>query len=130
MSSWNQQNNMHVGQASFTPYQNWVAPSTSRMLPTYTANPIQGEHAAWQFLMGPNSEIYLPDSDEDVIWWIKTDNMGNRMVHRLDVVFPETPKPVDLNDLVERIEKLEERLNGKQTKPNTKRAEQPLAVVE
>lgn len=125
MGSWNQQNNV-VGQANFSAYSNWLTAKT----PVYTATPIQGEHAAWQFLMGSNSEIYLPDANEDIIWWIKTDNAGNRTVHRLDVIPHQDPQPVDLNELVERINKLEERLNGKQVKPNAKRTEQPIAVVE
>jgi hypothetical protein len=30
--------------------------------------------------MGPNSEIYLPDADQDIIWWIRTDMNNNRTV--------------------------------------------------
>jgi hypothetical protein len=33
-----------------------------------------------QFPMAPNSEIYLPDANQDIIWWIRTDNMGNHLV--------------------------------------------------
>jgi len=41
--------------------------------------------AAWQYLMGPNSEIYLPDAEKDIIWWIRTDNNNNRTVLAFDV---------------------------------------------
>ena len=81
MSTWNQnqsqnQNNMVVGQAQFNPYNTWMP----QRLPTYTATPIHGQNAAWQFPMGPNSEIYLPDADQDIIWWIRTDAQGNKNV--------------------------------------------------
>jgi len=49
-------------------------------LPVYHADPIHGENAAWQFPMGPNSDIWLPDANEDIIWWIRVDANGNRTV--------------------------------------------------
>ena len=60
-----------AGQAQYNPYNPtfWNQPR----FPTYRAEPIHGENAAWQFSMGPNSEIYLPDADRDIIWWIRTD---------------------------------------------------------
>lgn len=88
-------------------------------LPVYNAPPIQGEHAAWQFPMGANSEIYLPDSEENIIWWIRTDNVGNRTVTPFDVT-QHKQKSVDLNALVARVESLEEKLNAKPNKPATK----------
>ena len=127
MSLWNQptnnNNNMMMGGASVSPYpnmyQNWT-PQPQR-LPVYHAEPIHGENAAWQFPMGPNSEIYLPDADIDVIWWIRTDAQGNKLVKRLNVIIPEDPKPIDLNDILARLSAVEEQLNGKQNKSNAKR---------
>jgi len=82
-------------------------------LPIYRADPIHGENAAWQFPMGPNSEIYLPDADYDIIWWIRTDNNNNRNVKPFDVKPHEKPEPVDMNKLLERIDALEEKVNAK-----------------
>ena len=56
------------GGASFTPYNNPYFSMQQQRLPVYTAAPIHGENAAWQFPMGANSEIYLPDADQDIIW--------------------------------------------------------------
>ena len=81
--------------------------------PVYKADPIHGENAAWQFPMGANSEIYLPDVDKDIIWWIRTDMQGNKTVIPFDVSPHKEPEPVDMNLLVERINALEERLNAK-----------------
>lgn len=140
MSSWNQQtqpnNNMVMGQAQFAPYWgvaqypqtgNYTTSTTGR-LPVYQAPLLHGQNAAWQFQMGPNSEIYLPDADEDIIWWIRTDNTGNKSVKQLNVVFPEEPKPIDMNDVLTRLSALEEKVNAKQNKSNAKRGTTANAV--
>lgn len=127
MSSWNQpQNNMTMGQANFSPYNSWsYSNAQPRMfnqpLPIYKADPIHGENAAWQFPMGPNSEIYLPDADEDLIWWIRTDANGNKNVIPFNVTPYEKPKPVDMNEISARLAAVEEWINGKQNKSNAKR---------
>ena len=129
MNSWNQpqmQNNMTMGQAQFNPYNSWSFPNPqprtfNQPLPTYRADPIHGENAAWQFPMGPNSEIYLPDNDKDIIWWIRTDQNNNRSVMPFDVKPHQEPTPVDTNDLAARLAAVEEWINGKQNKSNAKR---------
>ena len=130
MNSWNQpqqQNNMMMGQAQFNPYNSWqftnVQPRTfNTPLPVYHADPIHGQNAAWQFPMGPNSEIYLPDADQDIIWWIRTDTNGNKSVQAFDVKLHEEPKQVDTNDLAARLAAVEEWINGKSNKSNAKRS--------
>ena len=102
------------GQASFNPY-------TYQKLPVYNAAPIHGENAAWQFPMGANSEIYLPDAERDIIWWIRTDNNGNRSVQPFDVSPHKEPEPVDMNDLLARLGAVEEWINAKSNKSNAKR---------
>lgn len=135
MSLWNQptnnNNNVMMGGASFSPYnnmyQNWM-PQPQR-LPTYHAEPIHGENAAWQFPMGPNSEIYLPDADEDIIYWIRTDANGNKNVILFDVALHEKKPQVDTNDLAARLAAVEEWINGKQNKSNAKRNAPTAAVA-
>lgn len=130
MSSWNQ-NNMQVGQASFGPYMNYLntTPSYNR-LPVYNAAPIHGEHAAWQFPMGSNSEIYLPDDEQDIIWWIRTDNYGNRTVKSFDVILREESIQTDMNNILDRLAALEEKVNAKQNKSNTKRTVDATAAID
>lgn len=120
MNTWNQnqnQNNMMMGQAQFSPYNRMFNPP----MPIYRAEPIHGENAAWQFPMGPNSEIYLPDSDRDIIWWIRTDQNGNKTVTPFDVKVHQEPAPVDMNEILARLGAVEEWINGKQNKSNAKR---------
>ena len=123
MSSWiqnqNQNQNNMIGQAPFNPYYGQF---NSMRLPIYKAEPIHGEMAAWQFPMGPNSEIYLPDDTVDIIWWIRTDANGNRSIKSFDVKPHEEPAPVDTNDLAARLAAVEEWINGKQNKSNAKRS--------
>ena len=111
MNSWNlnqnqnqNQNNMMMGQAQFTPYSQNMWGSYTQRLPVYHAEPIHGENAAWQFPMGPNSEIYLPDADQDLIWWIRTDNFGNKMVKPFKVTPYEEPAPITLEDVMKKSE--------------------------
>lgn len=123
MNSWMQpqNNNMVMGQAQFAPYNNTNVSYSYNRLPVYRADPIHGENAAWQFPMGPNSEIYLPDADEDIMWWIRTDAQGNKNVQAFDVTLHEKVKPVDINDILARLGAVEEWINGKQNKSNAKR---------
>ena len=129
MSSWNQnQNNMMMGQAVFTPYAN--APGLwNTKLPVYSAAPIHGENAAWQFPMGANSEIYLPDADEDIIWWIRTDNMGNKSVQGFDVLPHKKPEPVNMEEILARLGAVEEWINAKSNKSNAKRSANAITTA-
>ena len=134
MNNWNQpqQNNTVVGQAQFNPYWNSFQPQTYNRLPVYHAEPINGENAAWQFPMGPNSDIWLPDASKDLIWWIRTDNNGNRMVEPFDVSPHKKEEPVNMDEILARLGAVEEWINGKQNKSNAKRnvatATSPAAV--
>lgn len=133
MNSWMQNqpqnNNMMMGQASFSPYVNNQPFTYSQRLPIYHAEPIHGENAAWQFPMGPNSEIYLPDADEDIMWWIRTDASGNKNVVALDVMPHKKQPQIDVNDLAARLAAVEEWINGKQNKSNAKRNTDANAAI-
>ena len=128
----NQSSQMQMGNASFTPYQQpniWGNYSQPQRLPVYQAPLMHGENAAWQFPMGANSEIWLPDADQDIIWWIKTDQNGNRSVQPFDVTPHKQPAPVDTNDLAARLAAVEEWINAKSNKPNAKRSANAPATV-
>lgn len=124
MNSWNQpmNNNMVMGNASFSPYYNntQMWPQQQQRAPVYHAEPIHGESAAWSFPIG-GGEIWLPDADRDIIWWIRIDQNGNKQVKPFDVTPHEEKPPVDTNDLAARLAAVEEWINGKQNKSNAKR---------
>ena len=123
MNTWSNQNqspnNMTVGQAQFNPYMNpsWTMP---QKLPVYHAEPIHGENAAWAFPIG-GGDIWLPDADADLIWWIKVDQNGNKQVLPFDLKPHEKPQPVDVENILARLGAVEEWINGKQNKSNAKR---------
>jgi succinate dehydrogenase/fumarate reductase-like Fe-S protein len=85
--------------------------------------------AAWQFPMGANSEIYLPDANQDIIWWIRTDNVGNRTVQGFDVKPHVKPVQVDTQDLAARLAAVEEWINAKSNKSNAKRNSNSAAAT-
>ena len=125
MNSWNQnqtQNNMTMGQASFNPYWGMNQPTSSYNMraPVYHAEPIHGENAAWAFPIG-GGDIWLPDVDQDIIWWIRIDQNGNKQVKPFDLKPHEEPQPVDMENILARLGALEEWVNGKQSKSNAKR---------
>ena len=125
MNSWNQnqtQNNMTMGQASFNPYWGINQPTSSYNMraPVYHAEPIHGENAAWAFPIG-GGDIWLPDADQDIIWWIRIDQNGNKQVKSFDLKPHEEPQPVDMETILARLGALEEWVNGKQSKSNAKR---------
>ena len=97
--------------------------------PVYKADPIHGENAAWQFPMGPNSEIYLPDNDENIMWWIRTDAYGNKSVESFDVVLRKKPQQTDMNNIEARLSAVEEWINAKSNKSNAKRNVAPAATT-
>ena len=124
MNSWNQnqvQNNMTVGQAQFNPYWGMAQPTYGMRAPVYHAEPIHGEAAAWAFPIG-GGEIWLPDADKDLVWWIRIDQNGNKQVKAFDIVPHEEKPQVDTNELAERLAAVEEWINGKQNKSNAKRS--------
>lgn len=125
MSSWNQpqqQNNMTMGQAQFNPYVGMqFQQGGNYRLPVYKAEPIHGANAAWQVPMGANSELYLPDADQDIIWWIRTDSYGNKQVQGFDVLPHKEPTPANMDDILARLGAVEEWINAKQNKSNAKR---------
>ena len=120
------QNQYQMGGINFNPYQQQWQPNRS---PIYKADPLQGENAAWQFPMGPNSEIWLPDAIEDMVWWIRTDMHGNKTVTGFDISLHQKPQPVDTNDLAARLAAVEEWINAKSNKSNAKRTNTPAATV-
>lgn len=124
MNSWNQnqaQNNMTVGQAQFSPYWGMAQSTYGMRAPVYHAEPIHGEAAAWAFPIG-GGEIWLPDADKDLVWWIRIDQNGNKQVKPFDVLPHEEKPQVDTNELAERLAAVEEWINGKQNKSNAKRS--------
>lgn len=131
MMNWfNNNNNSWMGNAS----NNMAFRPTGSMynnynLPHYDSPALHGRADANAFLIGPNSSIFLPDAEEDIIWWIKTDMQGNRTVMPFDIGPHKDAPPVDLNSLEQRLANVEEWIHAKSNKSNAKRTTATAATV-
>ena len=91
-------------------------------LPHYESPTLHGRAEANAFPMGPNSSIFLPDYDQNLIWWIRTDMYGNRTIDPFDISPHQELPPVNLNELETRLTNVEEWINhAKSNKSNAKR---------
>ena len=115
--NWNFNNNNNNN--SQTPYNYNVF---NRMGgPHYELPLMHGRVTAEQFPIGPNSQIILPDGDNNIVWWIRTDQMGNKTVTPFAVSLYTEPTPADINSIEARLAALEEKINAKYNKQNAKR---------
>ena len=79
---------------------------------------VNGENGARAYQMAPNSSVLLLDENAPLVWLAQTDGAGYKTVTAYEIK-PHTPEqPLDLGAIMERLEKLEEKVNAK---PNNKR---------
>ena len=68
---------------------------------------VNGQNGAQAFQMAPNSNVLLLDDTSPIVWLAQTDGAGYKTVTPYSIT-PYQPKPeIDLNNLEERIAKLE-----------------------
>ena len=91
------------------------------MLITFEVSHLDISFGILKFPIG-GGDIWLPDADRDIIWWIKIDQNGNKQVLPFDVKPHEEPKQADMNEILARLGAVEEWINGKQNKSNAKRS--------
>lgn len=82
----------------------------------YQVVKVNGERGAEALPMYPRSEVIALDAsctDKILAWYITTDDAGckTKTLYKMDIYNP--PKQPDLNDLLSRINRLEEKLNEK-----------------
>ena len=72
---------------------------------------VNGENGARAYQMPPNSSVLLLDENQPIVWLAQTDGAGYKTVapYKIEPYVPE-PEP-DYNAIIERINKLEEKLN-------------------
>ncbi len=114
--------------ASMNPMSYNPAPS---FLPQMHVVRVNGEAGARNVRMAPNSDALLLDETASIVWYAQTDGTGYLTVTPFDVLPHQTQSSVNLNDLSDRVSKLEEALANVQqsnfgtTKPKKQR--QPSA---
>ena len=76
--------------------------------PRYEVIRVNGEEGAKNFRMAPNSSVLLLDETQPIVWYAQTDGGGFLTVTPFDVAPHQQTPPIDINNLAERISKLEE----------------------
>lgn len=104
-------------------------------LPHYDIIQVNGKQGVDAFQMGPNSKVLLLDETAPIVWFVQTDGAGYKTPTPYQLVPYQEPEPVNLNDIVERINKLEgkyEQLQSytKSNKPNRQQQRQQSASAE
>lgn len=69
---------------------------------------VNGEASAKNFRMAPNSSALLLDETAPIVWFAQTDGAGYLQVTPFDITPHQAQQPVDLNDLMTRVQRLEE----------------------
>ena len=99
------------------------------MAPKYEIIQVKGEAGANNFRMAPNSRAILADETAPMIWFAHTDSGGYLTVEPYDIYPHKTQEQVNINDLAERVKRLEEQYVQQPTsKPKKQR--QPAATTE
>lgn len=78
---------------------------------------VNGEESARQYQMPPNSSTLLLDANEPIVYVVVSDGAGYKTVTPYEVKPYERPKPIDMNAVMERLNRIEERLNESNTEP-------------
>ena len=76
--------------------------------PRYEIIQVKGEAGANNFRMAPNSRAILADETAPMIWFAHTDSGGYLTVEAYDIYPHKAQDPVNVNDLAERVKKLED----------------------
>lgn len=77
---------------------------------------VTGRAGAEAFQLAADSSVLLLDNTAPIVWLVKTDGAGYKSLVPYDIKVHEEKKPVDhYKDLEERISKLEETINAKQS---------------
>ena len=78
---------------------------------------VYGENGARSYQLPPNSETFLLDTTQDIVWLAQSDASGCVMVTPYEFKEHKTAPPVDMQALEERLKRIEEALYGSKSDP-------------
>ena len=98
--------------------------------PHYGLLKVKGAESARNFRMAPNSEAILVDETAPLVWHAQTDSTGYLTLMPYTITpYQEEQKPqIDMNDVLERLKKLEDNYelqSTTSTKQNKHQRQQP-----
>lgn len=110
----------------YPPYFQYPQPS---IVPQRGARPLRyeiihvtGRNGADALAMAPNSSAIALDDTAPLVWLCQTDSAGYKTVTPYSIAPYTEPEPVSMNELNERLARLEEMLSAK---PDPKPVKQP-----
>lgn len=106
------------------PFQGW-----GQNLPRQEIIRVNGENGAKAYQMAPNSSALLMDESAPLVWLVQTDGAGYKTTVPYTIAPYQSQPAPDLNDLEERIKRLEEMLNGKKPDAGRTRGGKPAGDV-
>ena len=77
-------------------------------LPRYEIIEANDENSVRQLRMAPNSKTFVMSKTLPLVWLAETDGVGALSIRAFDLIPHQEQPPVDLNDLLQRVTKLEE----------------------
>ena len=91
-----------------------INPANQMFLPRVTVREVEGEQGARNVQMGPNSSEVFIDKTANRVWLVVTDDKCNKTSVSGFTIAPYVPEPEpDMHDIMRRLAKIEEALNGK-----------------
>lgn len=107
------------------PYQNQMQSPPKRM----DVIKVSGENGAKAFQLAPNSSVLLLDETAPIVWLKTTDGAGYPSIKPFEIT-PYQPKPqVGLNELEQRIQRIEVLLNDKSNAISNQSGENKTTVA-
>ena len=89
---------------------------------------VTGRAGAEAYQLSPDSSILVLDNTAPIVWLIKTDGAGYKSLIPYDIKPHEEEKPIDhFKELEDRISKLEETVNAKQSNTTNARRKSDAA---
>ena len=88
---------------------------------------VNGENGARAYQMNPNSSALLLDESNPIVWLVQTDGAGYKTISPYTISPYQPAPPIDLNDLNERLKRLEEKVNESHNISNERKEYQSSA---
>ena len=104
----------------FMPQAAQPFPMWGQSLPRQEIVRVNGENGAKTYQLAPNSSALLLDESAPLVWLVQTDGAGYKTAVPYTITPYQAQSAPDLNSLEERIQRLEDLINGK--KPDAGRS--------
>ena len=107
-------NNYNTNMSVFgqTGMNNYMPSANVNNLPRYSIIKVHGYNGADAFQMGPNSQVFLLDDNDPLIWFVQTDGAGYKTITPYDVAPHQTTPQIDVQSLETRVRALEEQISN------------------